>query len=94
MKSKRKQGFFYLFTYGTLMQGKSNNALLNGATLVGEANMSNYVCYGLPYGYPAIEPTHKDNIVRGELWKVPNFIRYDKNTRVFRHEMNCRIVSI
>lgn len=96
-----------MFTYGTLMRGQGNNRLLNGSKFVSEATLKGYVCYGLPYGFPAIvDEFESKNEVVGEVWEVPlidlpmvdrleGYYKYDTSRSLYiRRQVKVRLQDI
>jgi len=57
-----------LFVYGTLMSGCGNNRLLSGARLVQSAQVIGPWMMRDLGGIPAVTPSGRVGIIRGELW--------------------------
>lgn len=68
-KNKQNPEDIYLFVYGTLMSGLSNNHYLEGDTFVSTAQVEQCSLIDLGY-FPGMVDTDRYSRVEGELWKV------------------------
>ena len=69
-----------VFVYGTLMQGQSAHAYMDGSTFAGKAILRGFAIYNLGW-YPGIVPTEKEAVF-GELYyisksRLPEMDRYE-----------------
>lgn len=60
----------YVFVYGTLKDGHSNNGLMHRSTLIGEGLLDGYKMFSVHGSFPCIIPKDKSQVF-GELWEVP-----------------------
>lgn len=64
-----------VFVYGTLKKGYHNHRLLKEAEYLGEAELKGYKIYDLPYGYPCIMKSEKNEVsVKGEVYLINDYI--------------------
>lgn len=66
-----------VFVYGTLKKGERNHRLLEGCKYLRQAWVDGYVCYGLPYGFPAIIPS-VDLLASQEEWTMGQLYEVDE----------------
>lgn len=60
---------YTVFTYGTLMQGRINHRLMQGAKFLGEYRLKGYKMYDMGR-YPGIVPAEEHHTVLGECYRI------------------------
>lgn len=73
-----------LFVYGTLMSGGPGNQQLRGCTLLGPA-VTRGKLYNLGW-FPGLKDGDEGDVVKGEVWEVPNEIVNDVVNRLDQYE--------
>jgi gamma-glutamylcyclotransferase (GGCT)/AIG2-like uncharacterized protein YtfP len=70
MMRKSNQTKHFLYVYGTLRTGQSNNHYLNGQKFVQEAiTAPNYLLYDNGF-YPCMIESENGRAIKGEIWEV------------------------